>query len=139
MKISGDSKSFSKNNNFHKINEKRVVSSSGNALSENVGSTIWRLHWRNMRVKLELKMEQMWRLIGRLVGTYVLIARWELLISLDACLVIILIWDIDMLITLIDYLDCRCWGSDFSVFYWYICLGHWHVDLCWLIILPVLA
>ena len=75
MKISGDSKSFSKNNNFHKINEKRVVSSSGNALSENVGSTIWRLHWRNMRVKLELKMEQMWRLIGRLVGTYVLIAR----------------------------------------------------------------
>ena len=59
------------------------------------------------RVKLELKMKQMWRLMGQLVDTYLLIIHWELLMSLDAYLVIIFIWDIDMLIVLIDYLD---WG-----------------------------
>ena len=45
--------------------------------------------------------------MGRLVDTYLLIIHWELLMSLDAYLVIIFIWDIDMLIVLIDYLD---WG-----------------------------
>ena len=48
----------------------------------------------------------MWRLMSRSVGTYLLITHWELLISLDACLVIILIRDIDMLIMLIFYLVC---------------------------------
>ena len=45
----------------------------------------------------------MWCLMGRSVGTYLLITHWELLISLDACLVIVFIWETDMLI---DYLAC---------------------------------
>ena len=48
-------------------------------------------------------MRQMWCLMGRSVGTYLLITHWELLISLDACLVIVFIWETDMLI---DYLAC---------------------------------
>ena len=42
--MSGDSKSFSKNQIFTKQIKKRVMLSSGNA-HENAGSIKWRLHW----------------------------------------------------------------------------------------------
>ena len=73
-------------------------------------------------------MRKMWHLMGRSVGTYLLIAHWELLISLDAYLVIVLIWDIDILIMLIDYLDWGFWCNVFFVFHCYTHLGHWHAD-----------
>ena len=37
---------------------------------------------------------------------WLLIAHWELLISWDACLVIVSTWEIDMLIALIHLIDC---------------------------------
>ena len=44
--------------------------SSGNTSSENAGSTKYRLYWGFLRVKLELRLRQMWRLIGRSMGTH---------------------------------------------------------------------
>ena len=81
------------------------------------------------RVKLELKMKQMWRLMSRSVGTYFLIARWESLISLDACLVIVFVWDIGHA----DYDDWFVLIEDseiaiFSVLHCHIRLGYWHAD-----------
>ena len=81
------------------------------------------------RLKLELKMKQMWRLMSRSVGTYFLIARWESLISLDACLVIVFVWDIGHA----DYDDWFVLIEDseiaiFSVLHCHIRLGYWHAD-----------
>ena len=46
----------------------------------------------------------MWHLMSQSVDTCLLIAYWEFLMSLDACLDIVFIWDIDMLIMMIDLL-----------------------------------
>ena len=69
----------------------------------------------------------MWRLIGRSVDTYLLIAHWEFLISFDACLVIVFIWDMDMLIMMIDYLD---WGFRlWRFFLCFIAIFVWDIDM----------
>ena len=73
-------------------------------------------------------MKQTWRLIGRSVDTFLVIAHWEFLMSLETCMDIIFIWA----------LTCWFWwliiligASDVvisSVFHWYIRLRHWHAD-----------
>ena len=47
------------------------------------------------------------------------------IIILDTCLVIVLIWDIDMLIMLIDYL---AWG-DVAIFLCFIAISVWDIDM----------
>ena len=44
----------------------------------------------------------MWHLMSQSVDTCLLIAYWEFLMSLDACSDIVFVWDIDMLIMMID-------------------------------------
>ena len=77
----------------------------------------------------------MWRLISRSVGTHfslcVCLLDWithrEFLISLDVCLVIVLIWDMDMLIMMIDYLD---WGFQLWRFFpCFIAIFVWDIDM----------
>ena len=64
------------------------------------------------------------------VFAWLLITHREFLISLDACLVVVLIWDMDILIMMIDLYWLRilipCF---FSVFHWCIRLRHWHAGL----------
>ena len=81
-------------------------------------------------------MKQTWRLIGRSVGTCLVIAHWEFLISLDACLDIVFIWDMDILIMMIDlywlrilipwfllcFIDIFDWDIDMLDYWWLILL-----------------
>ena len=69
----------------------------------------------------------MWRLMIRSVDTYLLIAHWEFLISLDACLGVVFTWDIDMLIMMIVYLD---WGFRLWQFFpCFIAIFVWDIDM----------
>ena len=100
---------------------------------QNAGSTKWWLHWGITRgSSLNLK----WGKCGVwLVGQWVLISLcafvcltidyvWRVvdIIILDACLVIVFIWDIDMLITLIDYLACLSIVT--LILPWLFCSSH---------------
>ena len=74
----------------------------------------------------------MWRLISRSVGTHfslcVCLLDWithrEFLISLDVCLVIVLIWDIGMLIVYLDW-RFRLW----QFFPCFIAIFVWDIDM----------
>ena len=39
-------------------------------IMQNAGSTKWQFHWGSMKVKLELKLRQMWSLISQLMDTF---------------------------------------------------------------------
>ena len=74
-------------------------------------------------------MKQTWRLIGRSVDTFLVIAHWEFLMSLETCMDIIFIWALTCwfwwLFILIGAFDVMI----SSVFHWYIRLRHWHAGL----------